>query len=53
VDVVDWQWFKWFWGLTCDFWAKNAEKKCNQQNNIRFGDDSKEGERRNSSGESC
>jgi hypothetical protein len=21
------QWFSWFWGLTCDFWAENAEIK--------------------------
>ena len=21
------QWVKWFWGLTRDFWAENAEKK--------------------------
>jgi hypothetical protein len=20
---------RWFWGLTCDFWAENAKKKCN------------------------
>jgi hypothetical protein len=24
--VVGEQWFRLFWGLTCDFWAENAEK---------------------------
>ena len=36
-------WFegvRWFWGLTCDFWAENFEKKCksNKQKQILFGD---------------
>jgi hypothetical protein len=21
------EWFRWFWGLTCDFWAENGERK--------------------------
>jgi hypothetical protein len=24
---------RWFWGLTCDFWAENAEKNCKGKNN--------------------
>jgi hypothetical protein len=24
MDVVGGEWVRWFWGLTCDFWAKNA-----------------------------
>jgi hypothetical protein len=25
MDVVDGEWIRWFWDLTCDFWAKNAK----------------------------
>jgi hypothetical protein len=32
MDVVGGEWVKWFWGLTCDFWAKNAK------NNLRDRD---------------
>jgi hypothetical protein len=27
VDLVSIVWFRWFWDLTCDFWAKNAKNK--------------------------
>jgi hypothetical protein len=27
LDVVLFQWVRWFWGLTCDFWAENVRKK--------------------------
>ena len=30
MDVGDLHGVRWFWGLTCDFWAKNAK------NNFRF-----------------
>jgi hypothetical protein len=26
ADVVEFGLLRWFWGLTCDFWAENAEK---------------------------
>jgi hypothetical protein len=34
-----------FGGLTCDFWAENAENKCkyNKQQQIPFGDGNKNG----------
>ena len=25
MDVVGGEWVRWFWGLTCDFWAKNEK----------------------------
>jgi hypothetical protein len=25
MDVVGGEWVKWFWGLTCDFWAENGK----------------------------
>ena len=25
LDVGDSVWVRWFWGLTCDFWAENAK----------------------------
>jgi hypothetical protein len=28
ADIIDWMWVMRFWGLTCDFWAKNEEKSC-------------------------
>ena len=39
------KWVRWFWGLTCDFWAENAENKCkgNKQKQIPPGDDNKKG----------
>jgi hypothetical protein len=27
VDLVLFVGFKWFWGLTCDFWAENEKRK--------------------------
>jgi hypothetical protein len=31
MDVVGREWVRWFWGLTCDFWAKNAKNKNRQR----------------------
>jgi hypothetical protein len=31
VEVADFYWVRWFWGLTCDFWAENEEKKRRQK----------------------
>ena len=25
LNLVSFVWLRWFWGLTCDFWAENAE----------------------------
>jgi hypothetical protein len=25
MDVVGGEWVRWFWDLTCGFWAKNGE----------------------------
>src|SRR5260370_30229910 len=30
MDLLVIQGFRWFWGLTCDFWAENALKKQQQ-----------------------
>jgi hypothetical protein len=27
LDVAWFQWVRWFWGLTSDFWAENGRKK--------------------------
>jgi hypothetical protein len=27
LDLVLFVGFRWFWGLTCDFWAENGERK--------------------------
>jgi hypothetical protein len=27
VDVAGLSWFRWFWRLTCDFWAENGKRK--------------------------
>jgi hypothetical protein len=27
ADVADLLWVRWFWGLTCDFWAENGKRK--------------------------
>jgi hypothetical protein len=27
LDLVLFVWFRWFWGLTCDFWAENGGRK--------------------------
>jgi hypothetical protein len=48
MDVAVWEGFKWFWGLTCEFWAENAKNKCkgNKQKQIPFGDDNKKSKRK-------
>jgi hypothetical protein len=59
VDVDDWKRIKWFWGLTCDFWAENGknifEAVCRgdfvstcwrRQQQIPFGDDNQKGKTR-------
>jgi hypothetical protein len=27
LDLLLFVWFRWFWDLTCDFWAENAKNK--------------------------
>jgi hypothetical protein len=31
MDVVGGEWVRWLWDLTCDFWAKNEERKISAQ----------------------
>ena len=39
------KWVRWFLGLTCEFWAENAENKCkpNKRKQILSRDDDKKG----------
>jgi hypothetical protein len=42
VDLVLFERFRWFWGLTCDFWAENAEEnnrnsKGNENSRLELG----------------